>query len=178
MPLIGAILAVLLFTASPASTWNEPDNFRGVPWEASEAELKEKIPGVRCINFSNPLADRGCSTSFSVGPVPTKGFFGFQEGQLRWVRLTFDPKHFQTMQGIFSERYGAPSHQEEIPVKNRMGAEFLNVEALWSGNLITIRMRKYSGKITESEALYMTPTVFEEFTRRKIEQQKKGAGDL
>jgi len=173
-PLVFATLVVV----TSASAWNEPDTFRGVPWGASEEAAKERIPATCMSNPNDMFGERTCSSSFTVGDVPTKALLWFRSGGFVGVTLRFDPKRFYTIEAAFKERYGPPTSTKEDPGKTRGGLEFVNVEHEWQGSKVYISLKKYAGTISESRAVIQTAAEREEQMKNIRQRGKKGAGDL
>lgn len=174
------IAGALLFTATPStSAWNEPDGFRGVPWGGSEELIKEKHSGLICLDSTDKVAgDRICSSTFTIGGISVRGYFGLRNGGLVRVMLRFDPKKFSTIDGIFAERYGSPTESKEEEMKTRGGLSFTNFIREWVGERVLISLKRYEGKITEAGATIQLKSDFEEAMKRIEERRKKGAGDL
>jgi hypothetical protein len=172
------LLVVALFLPLPVHAWDEPDAFRGVPWGASEETLNAKIPSTCFKPGGDFLGDRVCSASFTIGEVPVKALLYLRSDSFVGVSLFFDPRHFSVIEGAFKGRYGPPTRSEEEQGKTRGGLEFVNQVHEWQGTKVYIRLRKYSGKITESNATIQTATETEERIKRFQERKKKGAGDL
>jgi hypothetical protein len=173
-PLVFATLVVV----TSASAWNEPDTFRGVPWGASEEAAKERIPATCMSNPNDMFGERTCSSSFTVGDVPTKALLWFRSGGFVGVTLRFDPKRFYTIETAFKERYGPPTNTKEDPGKTRGGLEFVNVEHEWQGSKVYISLKQYAGTISESRAVIQTAAEREEQMKNIRQRGKKGAGDL
>jgi hypothetical protein len=171
------LLASTVLTA-PAIAWNEPETFRGVPWGASEETLTKQIPGDCMASPDLHLAERICSSSFTIGDVPTKALLWFRSGGFVGVRLAFDPRQFFTVEAAFRERYGPPTNTRNEPGRTKGGLEFVNVQHEWQGVKIYISLDKYGGRITESRAIIQTVADREEELKYIRQRGKKGAGDL
>ena len=78
------VLAASLTLATPAVAWNEPGDFRGVPWGASVEAAKAKVPTLTCIPPEGP-----CREFFELGPATVYSFWTFRNGALDQVDLTF-----------------------------------------------------------------------------------------
>jgi hypothetical protein len=150
---VGIAVGTLLILASTVFAWNEPDNFRGVPWGASEQQVREKNTGMLCYDAKgNPLGERACGVEITIGSVPTSTFFVFRNGKFMTVLLTFEPKDFSEMEGIFAERYGKPTRTEELEGRTPAGLSFVDIVHEWTGQRIHIMLKKYAGKSMQSIA--------------------------
>jgi hypothetical protein len=162
-----------------ASAWNEPDGFRGVPWESSEAAFRERIKVWSCSTPSDQrLGERLCIDNFTLGSVPVRGGYYFRADRFVSALLTFSAKDFPAIEGIFLERYGAPTSTTEQALQNRMGAQFENQVHLWLGDRVRIRLAKYGSKVTDGLVTIMLKTEAERFEKGSEEERKKGAGQL
>jgi len=151
-PHLAPLVVLCLLLAAPAIAWNEPETFRGVPWGASEATVRSQIPSAACTATKGALfGERICSSSFTVGDVPTKGLLWFRSGGFVGVTFSFDPKRFVTIEAAFKERYGPPTNTKTEPGKTGGGVEFVNIEHEWQGAKAYISLRKYAGRSPNHE---------------------------
>jgi hypothetical protein len=127
--------------------WNEPKDFRGVPWGASVAALKEKFGDAYCQEYEEDVTgDAICKSEFNVGEIPVKGFFSFRKKGLVRVALAFDAKQFNEMIDIFTEKYGSSTskHQTER-------LKYTDETRIWKGSTVDIEANKYRDTIRQSE---------------------------
>lgn len=177
--ILWALGFVLLFSL-PALAWNEPEGFRGVPWESSEQVVKEKFGGP-CVDLEKSqtiLGERACSTIVTVGDVETKALFSFRTNKLIGVVLTFDENKFHLMRGTFVERYGKPSSSREVQAQTAIGARYVNQILEWKGDKIHISLHRYGSTVKESSAIFIVNSDLKEVEKAQQKQQKKGADDL
>jgi hypothetical protein len=158
--------------------WNEPTEFRGLPWGAPVAEMKKKFNGVYCKEHEeNVTGDAICKAEFTVGEIPVTGYFNFRKGFTRVV-LQYNPKDFSRMMAIFQEKYGLESKKEEKEVRTRNGLKYINVRYTWLGSKVEIKAVKYGKNVSESKAaiwLLSDKTVaYEKYDR----SAKQAADDL
>jgi hypothetical protein len=132
--------------------WNEPTEFRGLPWGAPVAEMKNKFNGTYCKEHEdNVNGDAICKADFTVGEIPVTGYFNFRKGFTRVV-LQYNPKDFGRLMAIFQEKYGLPTKKEEKEVSTRNGLKYINVRYAWLGSKVEIKAVKYDKNISESRA--------------------------
>jgi hypothetical protein len=156
---------------SSAPAFEDPSHFRGVPWGASETELREKLSGVsegpqgrlngirRCESYQEKflwVGDRSCDGAFYIGSVSTQAIYSFREDRFTNVLLRFAPENFSEIERVFLERYGPPTSQADLPIKTRGGAELMNRTLKWTGPVVVVWLQRYLGKVTESGASLST----------------------
>jgi hypothetical protein len=161
MRLAACLLGLTLLTSVPGHAFNEPDGFRGAPWGASEAEVKEKAAGSHAACLETPsqyrwLADRTCHGEFDLGSVTIKAHYSFRGDRFTGASLTFPAEGFDAVEHTFIQRYGPPTSTEDEPGKTRAGLEFLNRRHMWIGPKIVIRLVRYGDRLTHSSASLRT----------------------
>ena len=173
------ILVILVLTMTPAWAFNEPDSFRGIPFGASEATARASIR-MFCNDTTPPhrVADRICGDEATIGDVSVKGYFFFTEDRFLSGALNFPSKSFASIEASFIERHGPPTTTTEETVQNRMGAEFTNRVHKWIGPRVSIRLYRYSGKVTEGSAYIMLNSELDRFSEGQAQERKKGASQL
>src|SRR5438874_13297617 len=100
--------------------------FRDVPWGASEATLRTRIPIRHCLpaNEGEPgtLACRAEGEDFKIGSVrPQAAWFFFRDDAMIGWRIFYSAEDRDIMLGAFKERYGEPT-------------EVTQARALWRGS--------------------------------------------
>ena len=173
------IIVVLLFFVLNFRlyAWNEPDNFRGIPWNGSESELKKNFPDAFCMDMDG-LCDRGCRSEFKIGAISADAYFFFRNNKFIRVSLLFSPDDFLNMEGYFIEKYGNPTQKDEKEFETRGGLKYTNSIRKWKGKKIIINLEKYHSKITESSADIQTTDSSNEDFRILEKERRKGAADL
>ena len=92
------------------------------------------------------------------------------------VFFSFGSDDFSFIKAVFLEKYGEPTKSASIPVKNRMGAEFLNEELIWDGPNILLKLEKYSSTVTEGRASF-TVKSYTLMKIKELEEAKKRAAE-
>ena len=174
--LVGWLLLLLAIAASPAA-WEEPDNFRGVPWGMSmreaQALLESKGEKPDC------SSRRFCFTfRTSIGPTLARISYVFEDDKFTSALLTFAPTQYEALRTIFSDRYGPPTSIRDEELKTRMGAAYLNQISTWAGDKVVIRLRRYSSKIDEGSALIALKEALDKRREETEKAIKKGKDDL
>jgi hypothetical protein len=147
-------LALLLIVAPPALAWNEPDGILGVPWGATQEELRAKLQHAgeppKC------LSAESCSgVRTTVGTVPVGVQYLFpNNGKFELAVFTFKPEDYRRVRLAFIERYGAPTASRVEPARAAGCKGKLNHVAEWSGERVLIKMNQYNSR-TEGRATIM-----------------------
>jgi hypothetical protein len=155
------LLAVSFFFCQlvyAADTWQEPEDFRGVKWGASLEEMRKVFPNITSNLYRTPLFPseriRGANTrGEKIGPVEVSLHFGFLDEKFSGVLINFKSNDFSVLRDAFIARYGPSHSKQEVVVKNRAGAEFLNEVLVWRGATMTIEIKKYASTITNGSAM-------------------------
>jgi hypothetical protein len=97
----------LLLAVGPAAAYNEPDGFRGLPWNATEAQLRQQFPAAEC--RSSGIETRLCRLDFALGDVRMASTLVLRRGRFVRVDLHFASADFESVNAAFVQRYGAPT---------------------------------------------------------------------
>jgi len=158
-----------------APIWaNEPSTFRDVPFGATEAEAKAKIPFIGCKNMdSSSGSDRMCTGYFSIGGATAMtNSFGFRDDKVNVVYLSFKSKDYDTVRAVLIEKYGAPSQSEHAPMKTVMNVELMNEKLVWQGKTVRFELDRYSGNVNDSSAIFITNETFERQLKERAARLK------
>jgi hypothetical protein len=164
------VALVLLFAAivGTALGFNEPDGFRGVPWGATEAQVRKAIHVSACDDIAASerwMGNRYCFAELSIGDVSVEATYTFRGNKFVRVGLHFAPRTFDRMLSIFRERYGEPT---------RTKRDF----AEWAGVKVSITVQRYLSQGTSGFAMLVTRAEMEEATRIRDQQTKDAAKGL
>jgi hypothetical protein len=93
---IAAFMVVSVIIASPALAFDEPKGFRGVPWGATEEQMRSSVSIERaCTDYpvaSRHLGDRSCPALLLIGDINVRAICTFRADRLTRVGLTSHPK--------------------------------------------------------------------------------------
>jgi hypothetical protein len=112
------LLAALGVFGSPSAVlaFNEPDGFRGVPWGATEQQMRSSVNIERaCCAYDaavKSLGDRYCPALLSIDNVKVRATYSFRADQLVRVGLQFDSKDFDKLAESFVAQYGPPTRRD------------------------------------------------------------------
>src|SRR5262245_4047645 len=115
---LALLVAASLSLASSAWAWTEPSAFHGVPWGASVDEAREILNGATPAPSDAFCYGSTCIWDKTIGTVPARVSFEFEEN--RFVRgiVRFDPSHYAAVARSFVDRYGPPT-EGHVPVAGR-----------------------------------------------------------
>jgi hypothetical protein len=185
------VISVLLVLqgVSGALAFNEPKDFRGMPWGASEAQLRTTLGGPEsagrdidlCLAIPSEhrqLGDRLCWGRFILGDTAVQAIYYFRSDHFVTVALNYAPQDFDRIAAVFIERYGAPTSEERPRFKSLDGITATNQILRWDGPRIAIVLRRYAGMITEGLGSITTQDevresrrIFREETERAIKDR-------
>jgi len=149
--------------------FNEPEGFRGVPWGATEKQMRSSVSSPpTCEDF--PKAERWsghryCFTQFPIGDVIVDAMYRFRADKFVRVGLHFAPKDFDRLGAIFVERYGPPTNKSRDAF-------------VWTGATTEISLHRYVGSSSQGYASIATQAEIRESTRLREEQTKGAAKGL
>ena len=160
-----------LTTAGAAFAFDEPDGFRGVPWGATEEQMRAAVSIERaCADYpvaSRHLGDRFCPALLLIGDIRVRANYSFRANRMTRVGLLFAPKDFDRLAAIFVERYG--------PATKLRDRDALT----WSGETTSVSLSRYLGMdVTTGYAVITTKAEMQESKRLRDEQTKGAAKGL
>ena len=160
---------LVLAMAGTVLGFNEPEGFRGVPWGATEKQMRSSVSSPpTCEDF--PKAERWsghryCFTQFPIGDVIVDAMYRFRADKFVRVGLHFAPKDFDRLGAIFVERYGPPTNKSRDAF-------------VWTGATTEISLHRYVGSSSQGYASIATQAEIRESTRLREEQTKGAAKGL
>jgi hypothetical protein len=166
--LVAVLCVLLLFTTGIVLAFNEPDGFRGLPWGASEAQMRKTVNILACEDYPKPerwQGERFCAAEFTIGDVQVDAAYVFRGNKFVRVGLSFPAQSFGRVAEIFQERYGPPTTK---------GRDVLE----WSGPNVAISVHRYLGQATRGYAALTTRAETKESKRLRDEQTKGAAKGL
>jgi hypothetical protein len=172
----------LLFLAMAGTVlgFNEPDGFRGLPWGATEEQMRTNVGGW-CEDYPSTerwAGDRYCIVGFQITGIDGKATYDFRRDKFVRVNLRFESRDFDQLAAIFVERYGKPTSTTQEPFKTQGGLQTTNQVLKWTGPRVTIMIQRYSSSTRDGAAALSTRVDDEEAARLLKEKTKRGAKDL
>ena len=168
-------------------------SFMGVKWNMSIKDFRETFKYKDQISLGIGDWPNYTLRRFQLGDIKvTIMFMFYTEGNermkvtpdtenklvLRDVMITIFPEQFDSLKMILTEKYGEPTEYKETEVTNKLGAKFMQKEAIWLDKPINrmIHMSRFTDTIEYGEALFK-PILVEKSESLKKEI-KKGADEL
>jgi hypothetical protein len=173
--LVGGLL--LLVIAASSAAWDEPDNFRGVPWGTSSTEARALLESSG--EKTDCFGQRACVTARAkVGLAPVTITYMFDDDKFTMAMLTFAPAQYEALRAIFSDRYGPSSAIRDEQIKTRMGVAYTNQVATWAGQRVFIELRRYGNKVDQGRAVISLKEALDKRREETEKAIKKGKDDL
>ena len=115
--MIANLFALLMVASARAA--EEPTGFRDIPFGASEAQIREKLPTAKCLAVAgdDQHDDVSCSVSSMIGHVPVLVFYRLvgepMQRRMMNVTLSFKSEDFGRISQAMTDRYGPPTNVSE-----------------------------------------------------------------
>lgn len=155
-----ALTLLLLALSMPASAseaaWpQEPKEFRGLSFGATESEVasKLKLESFACLAIEG---QRACMHHGSLGEVKVSEIYSFDEDRLVQVHISFKPPQFLLLRDLFVERYGKAGETWTEPFETVGGGDHTNEIHVWRGDRMIIQLEKFGPSTLESTAVIAT----------------------
>lgn len=193
-------LIICLLTCSvllAEATWKkEPQSFKGVPFNSSEAATKQILADTRPkLEFNcSGHADRSCVVSIpelktADGVVVKPGAEYEFEGKLNFVFKyhkdkfveaigTFGNPNYEQVKAVFIERYGTPTRAQVQTVQSAAGASFENETLSWSGRSVDITLVRFGYRVDEGDVRIYLKSHKKSQQKQDDEKKKKAASVL
>lgn len=178
------LLPVLLCLAggAPAQTLD----FKGIPFgsdsETVRSALYESIQNWTCDEIEGGalklLADKICrmgDSTYAARPV-TSLKAHFYDGKVGAFDMKISPDDYADIRDAVAERYGKPK-EFLSKVTNAMGATFDQRQAIWALPNGSIRIERYTDKLTEGTVQVQSHVYTAEFERR-FKARPKAKSDI
>jgi hypothetical protein len=178
--LLTLVIAAFLITTVPTngdSSWQEPEDFRGLKWGASVEEMRKVF---RTAAQYRDIGNR-IKLFFDlqrIGDRLVELDLGFLDDRFSHASISFKSDDFVVMRDAFITRYGPAHSTTEQTLQNRAGAEFVNPILTWKGPTLTIRIQKYAGTLTDGSADLGKHEFTDELVRIYKQKGKDAAKDL
>jgi len=193
--LVTAALAAGVAACAALAFAEQDIDFKGTALGVSEQDFKAKHSRYRCRDTGEKfraLSDRTCTVfgkpdkpfqgpkdpEGTFASVPADVFVSFYDDRLHRITVNIFASHFGTALQALNARYGTPDSIDKPIVKNRMGAEFENVIAVWKRGDISLKIEKYGYNLDTTTVSFATGWGSEEFKKRRGQDSTKAAGDI
>jgi hypothetical protein len=149
--------------------------------QLNEGALAKSHPCSKAQGESRLIGDVFCTgrrvETVASAPV-LRSEYAFMQDELVTIELGFDSDDFSRIALSLQERYGSPKSIEEPVMQTNSGATFKNDVRIWNVGADTIRLEKYTGRITAGSLLYESPKFAPEYRARTKSLAKEGKKDL
>jgi hypothetical protein len=173
-----ASVLLILVLVSGAPAFNEPDGFRGVPWGASQEQVRTTLDFSRQNREDCTEITRDCQDLFWLGDIPLRTIYRFRNGRLTGVFLHFKSRESAKLAAILVERYGAATKEKREQFKTRGGVTASNQHLRWEGPKVVIDFWQFMGTLDEGLTTILTREEIEALDREVQEQTKDAAKGL
>lgn len=143
-------------SASEPAWPQEPKEFRGLSFGATEREVSSKLkldPAIACLAIEE---QRTCIHHGSLGDVKTSEIYTFDEDRLVQIHISFKPHQHPLLRDLFVERYGKAADTWTEPFETVGGGDHTNEIHVWNGDNVVIQIEKFGPSTQESTAVIAT----------------------
>lgn len=135
---------ILMTVANPAIAWaqwaNEPKDFNGIPFGASEDEARKIMPSMDCKTFVRSSGSRVCwDNSYNIDNVYMTAILTFDNNTLVNVLLKYKSSDFDSIKDVFIKKYGKQMDYEKYDI----GPNFQSEKLGWYGEIVDVWISKY-----------------------------------
>ena len=181
-----AIVIFLLIALFPphAMAWNEPDNFRGIPWGASLDDARRTLldswkPSEQLHGHPEcPPAKARCVQKGKLGPIDVTFVYTFKDDRFVSALIMFKAADYKAVRTILTERYGAPTTQQRIEIRTKVGVPHESELGVWRGEKVSVMLERFHKRVDEGLAGVAMNAYLQEGIERRQEEIKKGKDDL
>ena len=164
-PVYAALSILLLALSMPVNAsepaWTQqPKEFRGLAFGATEAEVasKLKLESYMCLAIEE---QRTCLHHGSLGDVKVSEIYTFDEDHLVQVHISFKPAQYLLLRDQFLERYGKAPETWTEPFETVGGGDHTNEIHVWTGDKMVIQLEKFGPSTQEGRAVIATREWFD-----------------
>lgn len=165
----------------------EPIVIKGLAPGLTKEQLEAVHPGMTrsCHEpDKNPTTTELCGSSgiadlSTFGGVHAKLYLAhLRDGIVHTITISISPDDYDAAVAALTERFGKPVERKASIVKNRMGAEFDQVQTTWRRDGSILVGTKRAGSVDMSNFHLALEKDFEERNRRRKEDAKARAKDF
>lgn len=185
-------IAAIILAALPCIALAEPITLKGLAPGMTKAQVNEMHSPVAsgCMTRErDPTTDEMCGYSTKVhSGIPALHTFAdvnvgswvlmFKGGVVHTVMVSFGAGDYDRIEEALSERWGKPVSRKAGTVKNRMGAEFDQIEATWTRDGSVLRAAKRGSKVDEGSLMLTTSRSMQSRDQERKDAAKKAAKDM
>lgn len=180
------VLVVLLI--APAFAAAQALELKGLTLGMKQADVVERAARGPCPVPDPPKAIDECVylgtganvTEFDTiaGEFVHKWQFGFADGKLGEVIVTFPHYSFREVRAALRSKYGIPRSTSRDTFRNRMGATFIGDRDAWGAGRDVLSAREYFGDVNTSAVVLSAGWFYEKHKAWRDRETKGKAKDL
>lgn len=137
-----------------ADASKQPTGFQGLPFGASERDVKAKFRDVTCSRgVGEPL--NYCFASTDIADEWVQVTFTFADGKFVEAYATFPPRAWGKVRAVMTQRFGSPTYSDVVTVQTPMNATFDNERLVWSWPTVKVQAARFADKIDKGEMRIM-----------------------
>jgi hypothetical protein len=162
------VVAMALVAAPAALAFNEPDNFRGIPWGSTMDQAQETLLKTWPAGVTPPHCSREtgvCGHPGKLGPVDVTYIYSFKDDRFSFAQVRFKTIDYDTVRRIFEERYGTPTLRQSD-------------QNWWKDENASVLLRRVGSRAMEGSALIALKSAVDKNTAERDKAIKKGKDDL
>jgi hypothetical protein len=163
---VAAFLMLSLFASAadpqPAAWPEEPKDYRGLPFGATEQEVSSKLKLDLEVSCQTIDERRSCIHHGTIGDVRAMEIYQFDEDQLVQVDILFKPDRYSALRDVFVERYGEPTETWTEPFETVGGGDHTTEISEWRGDRMFVQIVQFGSSLQESAAVITTREWYEQ----------------
>jgi hypothetical protein len=182
--IIGTLLAVAVLsgqTASqkkpaPSRTWTqEPTDFKGVPFDATLEQAKQRQHFDRCIHGDESDPDtEACFLNVHVNDTyDILCDFSFKRGRLEDIAGRFPSERYEDVRELLIEKYGDPTFHKTSEVRTVAGGQLEQEELTWIGRKVILTAYRFRSNIDKGGLSFRSVAGILERDAEREKQNKK-----
>jgi len=166
--------------SAPPVWQKEPDQFKGVSFDATSAEAKKAASFSFCQNelaipgLPQPVGQQTCILRIDVTEhYSIVCYFKFQHDRLQQISGDFPSKYYEEVRGLFITKYGDPLATAHENVQTNAGAVYEQESLTWRGKKICLFLSRFGDSINDGSISFIPTAALEEQEKKSNAQKSK-----
>jgi hypothetical protein len=165
------LIAICLALAIDASH-AEGFELKGIGLEATRTDVQ--AAGGNC-----PTGKPYCvMLNTTLAGVKGSVMYSIVDDRVKAITATFDSHDYVALRDAVIAKYGAAGKTEDSTIENRMGAKFAQQELFWTRGANLLRVKRFSGKITEGSVVIISESYLAQLVKQRAVDAQRNAKDL
>ncbi|MGA8025803.1 MAG: hypothetical protein WB992_01570 [Bryobacteraceae bacterium] len=186
MQRIGPLFILALITSAQtgqhngttSSSWTkEPDQFKGVKWNASLEEAKSSAAFDKCTEIESGTLTKGhtiCEmTTWVTDDYAISWAFVFNNGRFANVSGGFPAKYYEDVRSLFITKYGRPTSVNHEQMRTGLGVPYTQETLTWRGKTIALIIYRFSDTVDEGTVVFIPVATMIEDAKRNQESKRR-----